>query len=388
MDAARFVFIIAGTQSGKTSFMPIGMDRMISKYGAGDYLAVTATFDLFKLKFLPEMTAYFVGFLGWEWVASDRLLYRKTDKSRIILRSANAEGGLESATVKGAILDECGQDGFRLNSWEAVQRRLSLSQGPVLAGTTPYNLGWLKTEIYDRWRAGDKDYRVIQFKSTMNPAFPMAEYERARATLPKWKFEMFYNGQFTRPAGMIYEDFDENENEADDFPLPAHWPRYVGIDFGAVHTALVYLAHDAQTDVYYLYRETLEGGYTTQQHADRAKGLTRSENVVAWTGGAPSETQQRMDWRAAGIAVQQPRIADVEAGIDRVNALIKPRRLKVFRSCRGILDELGTYARELDAAGQPTDKIKDKATFHRLDALRYVASLLSIPIRKATSRQG
>ena len=209
----RFVFIISGTQSGKTSYEPIWLDREITEKGNGDYLAVTATYDLLKMKFLPELQNYFVHLFGWGYSASERTIWRK-DKprmfTRIIMRSADAEGGLESASAKGALFDECGQDGVKVSAWEALLRRLSLSEGRVLGGTTPYNLGWLKTQIFDKWRGGDPDLQVVQFKSIMNPTFPRAEYNRAKRTLPTWKFEMFYNGNFSRPAGMIYEDFSQN----------------------------------------------------------------------------------------------------------------------------------------------------------------------------------
>jgi hypothetical protein len=36
---------------------------------------------------------------------------------------------------------------------------------------------------------------------------------------------------------------------------------------------------------------------------------------------------------------------------------------------------LGTYSREVDSQGQATEKIKDKETFHRMDALRYCVQL-------------
>lgn len=374
---ARFVFVIAGTQSGKTSFGPHLLKDWIGKYGPGDYLAVTATYDLFKLKMLPEMKRVFCELTGWgDYQASDRVIVSKDRQSRIILRSANAPGGLESATAKAAWLDEVGQDDFRLESWEAVLRRLSLAQGRVLGTTTPYNLGWLKTEVFDRWRAGDKDYDVIQFKSTMNPAFPLAEYNRAKATMPGWKHRMFYDGEFTRPAGLIYEDYVDDLNGGQlvkPFDIPAEWPRYVGIDFGAVHTALVWLAEDVKHSAFYLYRESLEGGKTTHMHAEAAKEHAKTERVIRWSGGAKGETQQRMDWQHEGVPVKEPPFDDVEAGIDRVIALFKTRRLFVFDTCRGIRDELGTYSRKLNDMGQPTEDIKDKATFHYLDALRYNA---------------
>lgn len=373
----RFTFVIAGTQSGKTSFGPIWMVREINQCGPGDYLAVTSTFDLFKLKMLPEMTRLFIANMGWRWLASERVIENPSGSVRIILRSAQSDGGLESATAKAAWLDECGQDDFRLASWEAVQRRLALNQGRVLGTTTPYNQGWLKQQVYDKWRSGDQDYKVIQFKSIMNPIFPRAEYERARRTLPDWKFRMFYDGEFTRPAGMIYSDFDDTLQVISPVELDPGWPRYVGIDFGAVNTALVWIAHNIEKDTYIVYRESLEGGKTTDQHAKAALEIARAENVIVWAGGSKSEVQQRMDWAAAGVGVQEPPISDVEAQIDRVIALMKSRRLFIISNCSGLLDEIGTYSRELDENGQSTEKIKDKDTFHRLDALRYAVLAMS-----------
>ena len=374
----RFVCMLAGSQGGKTSSGVLWLWREIQQQGPGDYLAVTATFPLLKLKMLPEFLRFFQHTLHLgEWKAGDRTFTYHDGQTRVIFGSATNSDSLESATAKAAWLDEAGQDTFRLDSFEAVLRRLSLHQGRVLITTTPYNLGWLKQQVYDRWRAGDPDYDVIQFESVINPAFPQAEYERARRSLPDWKFNLFYRGQFDRPAGLIYSDFvdayrEEGGHKVKPFALPAQWPRHVGIDFGAVNTATIWLAHDPAANVYYLYRETLEGGKTTPQHVEAAKAAAAGVNVLTWHGGAKSETQQRMDWRAAGLWLQEPAVSDVEAGIDRVISLFKEHRLFVFDDCRGILDELGTYSREVDESGQPTEKIKDKQEFHRLDSLRYV----------------
>lgn len=392
----RFTFVFAGTQSGKTSFGPLWLHNEIRATadpgGKGnDYIAATATYDLFKLKMLPalrELFEYTLG-IGRFW-ASDRIIEladphtrefwaKKQDDpmwGRIILRAASSGGGLESATARAAWLDECGQDEFTLETWEAVQRRLSLSRGRVLGTTTPYNLGWMKTQIYDKWIGGDKSIQVIQFPSYFNPLFNEEEYERAKASMPLHRFLMFYDGQFSKPAGLIYDCFDDTENLVDDFAIPPEWPRTVGIDFGAVNTALLWIAFDPAKLIWYCYRESLAGGMSTDEHCKAALQLARAENVVIWTGGAPSETQQRMDWNAGGIGVIQPYISDVEGGIDRPYGLFKTRRLKVFRSLFGLRDELGTYKRKVDVEGNPQEEILDKRKFHRLDALRYGASVL------------
>ncbi len=391
----RFVWMLAGTQGGKTSFGPVWLHREIQRSGPGDYLAVTSTFPLLKLKMLPEFLKLFAHTLHLgTWHAADRVFAFHDGETRVIFGSAINPESLESATAKAAWLDECGQDDFRLDSWEAIQRRLSLHQGRVLGGTTVYNLGWLKQVVFDQWRGGEADHDIIQFDSTVNPAFPKEEYERARRTLPAWKFRMFYQGQFDRPAGLIYSDFmdsyrEEGGHKVHAFDIPPEWPRYGGLDFGPVHTARLMVARDPEAKVYYLYSESLSGGKTTVEHAAEALAAVRGTNMGTWHGGAKSEEQQRMDWKAAGVWINAPTVPDVESGIDRVIALFKNQRLYVFDTCTGLLDELGTYSRETDEMGNPTEKIKDKAKFHRLDALRYVvAGITSDPNPTTVHRLG
>ena len=320
------------------------------------------------------------------WKDSEKTFTFHDGKTRVIFGSATNPESLESATAKAAWLDEAGQDQFRLESWEAILRRLALHQGRVLAGTTIYNLGWLKSQVFEQWRAGDTDFDVIQFASTINPAFPRAEFERAKRTLPAWKFAMFYRGEFSRPAGLIYEDYidDYRENGGHlvaPFEIPPEWPRYLGVDFGGAHTATLWLAWDPNTRVFYAYREGLAGGLTTREHVHRALEAAAGENLLGGWGGAKSEGQWRADWADNGIWLLEPTVPDVEIGIDRVIELFKTQRLFVFDTLAGLRDELGTYRRKMDDLGQPTEEIEDKATFHRLDALRYVC--LGVSMRPA-----
>lgn len=393
----RFIFMLAGTQGGKTSFGPLWLRREIQRRGPGDYLAVTSTFPLLKLKMLPEFLRLFRDTLRLgEWKAADRAFefsqdgarktYGSDESTRVIFGSATNSESLESATAKAAWLDEVGQDDFRLESWEAIQRRLALNEGRVLGGTTLYNLGWLKQQVYEVWQAGDRDIEIVQFASIQNPAFPPAEFERLRRTLPKWKASMFLLGEYDRPAGLIYSDFidayrEEGGHKVKSFDIPPEWPAHVGVDFGAVNNARLVLRHDPQSNVYYLTSEVLEGGKTTAEHAKAALDAVAGMNARTWHGGSRSETQQRMDWNAAGVPLMAPPLeltentntdSIVEAGIDRVIALFKTFRLYIFDTCKGVLDELGSYSRELDEMQQPTAKIRNKQRYHRLDALRYV----------------
>jgi len=363
---------------------PIWLNREIVRKGPGDYLAVTATYPLLKLKLLPEFVRFFCHTLRWGTLKkADNAIVSHDGQSRIIFGSATNAESLESATAKAAVLDEAGQDQFRLASWEAVRRRLSLAEGRVLIGTTVYNLGWVKQQVYDRWQAGDAGYDVIQFDSTYNPRFPRAEFERARRELPEWKFRMFYQGLFDRPAGLIYSDFDEATQLIGwaDFErltglkaIPAEWPRIVGWDFGGVNTATLWGAVSPDGDVF-LYDESLEGNLTTEEHAKRALAKMEEQGLerVSHYGGAASEKQWRLDLGNHGVPVMLPPVTAVEQGIDRVVSLIKRRKLYVLSHLSYLREGLATYSREVDEAGNPTEKIKDKNEFHMIDALRYLA---------------
>ena len=329
----RFVLMVAGTQSGKTSFGPWWLWREIQRKGRGDYLAITTSYDLFILKMLPELRKVFEGVLRigrwWGGYKVIELCDPETGKflanfqsdemwGRIILRSANAESGLEASTAKAAWLDECGQDEWTIDAWEAILRRLSVNHGRVLGTTTPYNVGWLKTHWYDLWRAGDPDYEVVRFSSNLNPAFPQDEYERAKRTMAEWRFKMFYDADFTVPEGLIYGIF-RDEWYVDNFTPPPEWERIIGLDFGGANTALAWLAEDtSQTpSLWYIYDEYLGGNKPTSDHVNYVLSKLHREDVIKYTvvGGAASETQPRMDWADSGLTVYRPYVSDVESGL-------------------------------------------------------------------------
>ena len=197
----RFVAMLAGTQGGKTAFEPIWLYREIQRRGPGDYLAVTATFPLLKLKMLPEFQRFFIH--AWhlgEWKASDScILFR--NGTRIIFGSATNPESLESATAKAAVLDEAGQDQFRLESWEAVLRRLSLHQGRAVIGTTLYNLVGSSNRFTTPWRAGDPTSGCA-VSQHVEP-YSHARIRAGQARAASLEVQLFLPGQYDRPPGSF-----------------------------------------------------------------------------------------------------------------------------------------------------------------------------------------
>lgn len=374
----------------KTVTGPWWLHRQMQRLGPGDYIVAGPELTLLRKKVIPEFVnlfgvtlraGSFTGSPDPKFVLSkngERVIFGSEQRQRTTVWFGHGDDpdSLESMTAKAAWLDEAGQKKFRLASWEAIQRRLAIADGPTLITTTPYTIGWLKTEVHDREGAGT-GIAVIGFDSLANPRFPRDVWDRAKAGLPMWKFDMFYRGRFTKPAGMIYDCWDDEENVVPTFAVPDDWPRYLGADFGGVNTAAVKVAGELAaegkpTGRYVAYDEYLAGGRTAAQHADHwRRGEPRLPRAI---GGSKSEGQWRKEFAAARFPIHGPPISDVEVGILRLYGLVKERNFLVMAHLRGVRDQFATYSRVLDAQGEPTEEIEDKETFHYLDGLRYFAA--------------
>lgn len=400
---ARFLLVLAGTQSGKTIWGPHWMHRetltaqekLQRDEPLGDFIAATSTFDLFNQKMLPQMLEVFVRTLGigYYWAGTKTLELREGlvpsgkfwagPKSRasdpmwgrIILRSAEAESGLEASTAKAAWLDEVGMKEFTLDSWEAVLRRLSLYQGRVLGTSTLYNMGWLKTEWYDRAMAGDPNYEVVQFDSTMNPMFSVEEFEERRRTMAHWKFNMFYRGQYDKPAGLVYSNFDAAACVIDRFPIPDNWLWYTGHDFGGKNPATMVYAQDPGTSLFYAVYEYLPEEVGVYDQVDYLKTLLKGHTPIKRQGGSHQEVGWRGDYTSKGWPIAEPPVTgsdSVAIGIQRVWALHERNAIMVFRDLTRYLDEKARYSYKLGDGYAVMDEIENKSGFHLMDAERYI----------------
>jgi len=390
----RFIALLAGRQSGKTCFGPDWLKREIDRCNAisnqesNDYLVVTATFPLLRLKLLKEFRELFENTLNLgTYHASDKMFTYHDGKTRVIFCSATNAQSVESATANAAWLDEAGQKDFGREAWEAIQGRLTLAvregMGRVLITTTLYGYGWLKNEVYDKWEREGKNkcqsIDIFQFDSTINPRFSPAEFERLRQTLPPWRFNLFYRGRYEKPAGLIYDCFDPVTDVVPPFAIPESWPRYFGMDFGGqgedvVSTAALWYALEPTTGTLYLYREYLAGGKSAAEHAEEFKEFSVKENIVQKYGGAHHEDGWREVYTKSGWKIDQPKMRQVEPGIDAVYSMHRQHKIKVFNDMYGYLDEKQSYSRKLDDNYEPTEGIDQQDKYHLMDAERSLMS--------------
>jgi len=280
--------------------------------------------------------------------------------------------GNHNFVANGILVSNCGQKQFRRDSWEATLRRLSLARGRCLLITTLYGFGWLKDEVYDPWANGNPDFDIIQVDSIVNPAFPRDEWERAKRTLPPWKFDLFYRGQFAKPAGLIYDSFDSPVSVIDPFEIPENWPVYVGHDFGSNNMASLWFAQDPTTGYFYCFDEYLQGGKATFEHVNEWLEMAKGHRIAKRVGGSHQEVGWRNDFSQAGWAINEPTELRVDEGIQKVYGFFKTGKLFIFRRCQNFIDELESYSYELDEKYQPTEKIENKERYHLCDCARYI----------------
>ncbi len=384
---ARFVVVLSGFQGGKTVEGPVWMDREIDRRGPGDYLVATSSFTLLTRKLLPVYQWYFET-KRCEAVYNDKLkaliFHQKVKEkgqrvrfpdsdtpTQIFFGSAQKPESLESMTVKAIHLDEVGQKQFKRDSWDAVNRRGAINKARIFCTTTPYGLGWLKTELYDPWLAGDPDIDVIQFDSVINPAFPQDEWDRLVKRYPHWKAELFLHGRFAKPAGMIYDCFDTERHVVPWHPIPDSWPKWTWHDFGPVNFVTLWCAQNPLNGALVVYREYKGGRKSTADHVADIKEASGNEGFGRCVGGANTEDGWRGDFTQAGWRIHKPQNRKVDEGIQAAYDWWALDRIRVMNTCPLFIDEMESYSRETDDDGEPTDKIEDKSAYHCMDAMRY-----------------
>lgn len=358
---ARFIGLIAGTGGGKTFFGPIWLLREVRNYPTDSFFVIAPTFPLFNRTTLPEFRRRFdyePGIRG-EY-KEQKKEYRLGSGGVVYFGSADRPDSLEGGQVRACWTDEAGQ--IKLASWEAIQRRLGVKMGRCLLTTTPYSLNWLKTEFYDRWKKGDLDYDVIQFKSIDNPYYQEEEYKRAERTLDRRKFEMRYMGLFRKMAGLVYAEFtDSNIKE----PEGIKFKRVIaGVDWGFYPDPAAIILHgeDGQGRIWVFF-EYYHLRKTPDELVKDAVVIRKKYKVETFWCGQDEPGNIQL-FRNNGLDARANEVKSVNEGIGAITNLIKNEAFFVSKRCPNWLDEVETYH-------VPEDKEKPEGPCHALDASRY-----------------
>ena len=406
---AKIIAMIAGTGGGKTYFGPRWLYReWQNEVVTGEStpsIVMSASYPMMTRVTLPEFRGFWDPLEVGTYRAADRV-YSTTHKP-VFFGSAERVLGMEGIHAGRAWLDEAGM--MPREVLDVARRRTAFYKGPILITTTPYSQNWLKTEVYDnatvdrvtnltfppeppeyqveRIQEGNEDYYVVQYASTINPNYPLEEFENAKRTWPQWKFNLFFLGQFDRPEGLVYQDFlpvEEPEGHlVEPFDIPRHWPRWAGQDTGFNHpTGIVWIAQNPDNGIMYLYR-----AYRDQKKDGRAIGREIAKLSVGQDGKYerlgkiwcdPSRPDVIADINNVCQEEGMPGTVkavkadnDVDAGIMTGIKAFRGGQLRVFKSANSFRDEVETYRWQVD---KETDDLVDTPVKKRddvMDAFRY-----------------
>lgn len=175
------------------------------------------------------------------------------------------------------------------------------------------------------------------------------------------------------------------------FPIPAHWLRLGGLDFGWDHpTAAVEIVLDPDARIYYVTKEYRVRERLPSQHVDALKkwGMRLpfawgSEGLQTKLSEDPQQTQKL--FRKHGLTMLQEHATfanggvGVERGLMEILELMEAGQFKIFTTCRYLLEEKSTYHRKRKS----TDGIATVVKTHDdlMDAMRYAFMMMRKAIR-------
>jgi hypothetical protein len=202
-----------------------------------------------------------------------------------------------------------------------------------------------------------------------NPHLSEESKKQLRATLKPYELEARERGIPSIGSGLVYQ-VPESEFLVEPFEIPKTWACVFGMDVGFfAPTAVVFIAHDKDNDILYLYKEYSVSEKTAAQHAYSLL-MMGCDWIPGVCDPAVNQGSQRDgerlidDYAKAGLRLEKGRYAK-ELAIDSVLERIRNGKFKVFNNCRKFMDEWRGYSR--DEKGKI---IKGKD--HLMNALEFV----------------
>lgn len=356
---------IGGTGCGKSFFIPIWLWYKMLQFPGEEWIVSSPTIPMMK----RTVVKYIKSFFDKNSVV---YTYNKADfvfdlpHGTIYCISAQDPDRMQGIHAKGIIGDEAGL--YDRLWWETALQRVSFKEGLILLTTTPYYFNYLKTDIYDRWLTGDKSIEFVNPTSLDNPFYSKKAYEEAKKKLPEWKFKMLYEGKFARPEGLIYPEY----TTVDPFDIPDDWEYVIGVDFGWNDpTAICVMRIDPDGNEY-LVNEEKRTHMTIGELSQILQSFPSGTRIEA----DPSDKQiiytLKEDYNLAVNSANN----NVFGGIMALQEKLKTQKLKIFKSCKFVIDEVERYTWELQKdQDNMTDQPKKRGqNIHLLDALRYIST--------------
>ena len=407
-EDAHQLFMIAGTQGGKSNIGPPWLHREILRAVAkrpgqdSAFGIVTPTFRMaMQLDVgISRMLQFYRQVYGFSEDIIFRKKYLTIDLHEvgipafIYAGSAERPRALQGSRLEAVWMDEAGMIPKPAIFYETSQRLRG--EGRMLVTTTPYLVGAWLMDFMKKAEEGDEDILCVRYPSIVNPFYSLAQWEMAKHQWPAWYFNQRCGAMFEQPHGLVYPDV----TYVDPFTIPRNWKRILGIDpthGGPDEFAGVWIAIDPNTGTWYIYRTFYKScrppptalDTTVRLPSDMLDEIHKMCVYDEWNEDMQqmdqTEDREKLDrifydpsapWLELSL---QTMFSDTEnfkadpqhAGIIEVGRAFKTQQLVVFDNLIDYHHEQTHYAYPVNEYGE-TEKDEPKDSFnHLMDATRY-----------------
>lgn len=237
------------------------------------------------------------------------------------------------------------------------------------------------------------DWEYFHFTAYDNPFFPAKEIDKAKAETSPEMFAQEYLGDFTKRAGLVFNEFEQAIHVTKDIFQPGQGgAHYRSIDFGQTNpTAVLWMWVDKNGDIW-VYDEIYQKNLYTSELAHLIKA--KSGHFITQTYGDSASAQSIKDISEHGIFVTPIRKTTgssgqdyVKAGIEKIKQYLKVQegtgqpKLHISPTCQNLIFEFMNYSWEEEKEDRNNDEKPQKFNDHALDALRYFIYEYTRPIK-------
>lgn len=246
-----------------------------------------------------------------------------------------------------------------------------------------------KNWVWKRFYSDDKADRVVGIHA------PTTENTFLDSSYAKMLYEMyspelakrFIAGDFDSFVGQIFVEWNESIHIIDPIELKPHWLKFRTLDFGMKHpTCCLWIAED-ERGCLYVYRELYKSGLQADKLAQEIIRLSVDKNgdpedYIFTVGDTSGIAVSQMNGKSIfdvlneyEIHVQNAHKQDQFGRIDRLRFMLEHGLIKVFRSCKHLIEEMPQYqwkpeSLKATASKQTPYKVND----HAIDALMYAVA--------------
>ena len=259
-----------------------------------------------------------------------RLVLGYCDNERDVLRYQGQEYDIIA-------LDEATQlTEFQFSTFKACLRGANDFPKRMYLTCNPGGVGhaWVKRLFVDRiYRTGEKpeDYLFIPARVYDNRVLMEKDpaYVEGLKSLPPGLRKAWLEGSWDVFEGQFFPEFSRDLHVCAPFPIPRHWKRFGGLDYGFDMLAVVWAAINPMTGRVYIYREFSRSGLTLSSAANAV--ARECPEAIDYLAASPDLWNRRQDSGLSGVMVMSE--------VDGMPILLKAddRRVMGWRNMREYL---------------------------------------------------